>query len=129
MNGGGEEQRVREAVRRHERSSTFTEAEKVISAVLSDPQVQQVRARSKAAESELGVELSARLQPFQDRYGQALRESDTAVLTGICPGTHGRWDGPASWTTGTRRRCEEPRWGHTSEGRPIAWVDSAPDDR
>ncbi|WP_432052420.1 hypothetical protein [Streptomyces xiamenensis] len=58
--------------------------------MLSDPQVQQVRARIEAAESELGVELRACLQPFQNRYGQAVREGDVAVLTGICPGKHGR---------------------------------------
>ncbi|WP_432747905.1 hypothetical protein H7827_28570 [Streptomyces sp. JH002] len=55
-----------------------------------EPQVQQVRARTEAAETKLGTELSARPQPAQDHYEQALRESDTAILTRICPDKHGR---------------------------------------
>lgn len=95
------------AVRRHVRNSAFAKAEKVISFVLSDPQVQQARARIEAAETQLGMELCARLQPFQDRYEQAVREGDAARLTRICPGKHGTAAGDvsASWTTATR-----PRW-------------------
>ncbi|WP_198533827.1 hypothetical protein [Streptomyces odonnellii] len=86
MTGRDEEQRVREAIRGHVRTSAFAEAEKVISALLSDPGVQEARAQVEAAETQLGTELRAHLQPFQDRYDQAVRDGDAAVLTGICAG-------------------------------------------
>ncbi|MFB6437518.1 hypothetical protein ACFCVY_12155 [Streptomyces sp. NPDC056411] len=123
-----EEQRVQAAVRRHVRNTAFAEAEKVISFALSDPQVQEVRARIEVAETQLGRELCARLQPFQDRYEQAVRDSDAARLTRICPGKHGRWGRICDLDVGHETSMEEPHWGHNSEGRPIAWVGSAPDD-
>ncbi|MFE0690110.1 hypothetical protein ACFV0Z_18415 [Streptomyces xiamenensis] len=55
-----------------------------------EPQIQHVRPRIEAAETKLGTELSARPQPAQDHYEQALRENDTAILTRICPDKHGR---------------------------------------
>ncbi|MGW5401327.1 hypothetical protein [Streptomyces sp. NPDC003952] len=100
----------------------------MISAVLSDPGVQEARARVEAAETELGMELCARLQPFQDRYDQAVRDGDADRLTGICPGKHGRWGRICVLPDGHETSMEEPHWGRTSEGRPIAWVGSAPDD-
>ncbi|MFC9756913.1 hypothetical protein [Streptomyces sp. NPDC056921] len=48
--------------------------EKAVSLLLSDPGVQEVRARVEAAETELGMELQAHRRPFQDRYDQAVRE-------------------------------------------------------
>ncbi|MGW4995201.1 hypothetical protein ACWEQ3_47825 [Streptomyces mirabilis] len=123
-----EEQRVQEAVRRHVRNSAFAEAEHVISFVLSDPQVQEARAQVEAAETQLGMELCARLQPFQDRYDQAVRDGDAALLTGICPGKHGRWGRICVLPDGHETSMEEPHWGRNSEGRAIAWVGSAPDD-
>jgi hypothetical protein len=81
-----EEQRVQDAVRRHARTRAFTEAEDVISSVLSDPGVQEARARVEAAETELGIELSGRLQPFQDRYDQAVAEGDADGLAELCGG-------------------------------------------
>lgn len=128
MTGDREEQRVQEAVRRHVRTSAFAEAEDVISFVLSDPRVQKVRARIEAAETQIGRELCARLQPFQDRYDQAVRDGNTARLTRICPGKHGRWGRICVLDDGHETSMEEPHWGHNSEGRPIAWVGSAPDD-
>jgi hypothetical protein len=119
---------VQAAVRRHVRTSAFAEAEKVISFALSDPQVQQARARIEAAETQLGMELCARLQPFQDRYEQAVRDGDAARLTGICPGKHGRWGRICVLDDGHETSMEEPHWGHNSQGQPIAWVGSAPDD-
>ncbi|MFF4845801.1 hypothetical protein [Streptomyces collinus] len=47
-------------------------------------------AQIEAAETQLGLALRTRLRPFQDRYERAVRDSDTAVLTGLCAGTHGR---------------------------------------
>lgn len=123
-----EEQRVQEAVRRHVRTRAFAEAEDAISAVLSDPGVQAARAQVEAAETELGVELCARLQPFQDQYDQAVREGDAVRLTGICPGKHGGWGRICVLPDGHETSMEEPHWGRNSEGRPIAWVGSAPDD-
>ncbi|WP_206739569.1 hypothetical protein [Streptomyces lydicus] len=128
MTGDREEQRVREAVRRHIRISAFAEAEKVISFVLSDPCVQEARARGQAGETQLGRELRARLQPFQDRYDQAVRDGDTDRLTRICLGKHGRWGRICVLNDGHETSMEEPHWGHNSAGQPIAWVGSAPDD-
>ncbi|MCZ1012700.1 hypothetical protein O1L68_44285 [Streptomyces lydicus] len=128
MTAREEEQRVQEAVRGHVRTSAFAEAERVISSVLADPQVQQARARIEAAETELGRELRARLQSFQDRYERAVREGDAARLAGICPGKHGRWGRICVLDDGHETSMEEPHWGHNSEGQPIAWVGSAPDD-
>ncbi|WP_257585876.1 MULTISPECIES: hypothetical protein [unclassified Streptomyces] len=81
------EQRVQDAVRRHARARAFTEADDVISAVLADLGVQEPRARVEATETELGMELSARLQPFQDRCDQAVAEGDTDGLAGLCGGS------------------------------------------
>jgi hypothetical protein len=128
MTTGDEERHVQEAVRRHARNSPFAEAEKVISSVLSDPGVQAARARVEAVEMELGMELCPRLQPFQDRYDQAVRDGEAAQLTGICPGKHGRWGRICVLDNGHETSMEEPHWGHNSEGKPIAWVGSAPDD-
>ncbi|WP_405691396.1 hypothetical protein [Streptomyces sp. NBC_00057] len=123
-----EEQRVQAAVQRHVRTNAFAEADKVISFVLSDPQVQQARAQIGAAETELGMELCARLQPFKDCYEQAVRDGDADRLTGICPGKHGHWGRICVLDDGHETSMEEPHWGHNSEGQPIAWVSSAPDD-
>ncbi|MFI0234878.1 Helicase associated domain protein [Streptomyces sp. NPDC017086] len=123
-----EERRVQEAVRRHARTRAFAEAEAVISAVLSDPGVQEARARVEAEETELGIELCARLQPFQDRYDHAVAEGDAARLTATCPGKHGRWGRICVLPDGHETSMEEPHWGRNSEGRAIAWVGSAPDD-
>ncbi|MFH8365134.1 hypothetical protein ACH4FV_36915 [Streptomyces anulatus] len=114
-------------MRRHARTRAFTEAEDVITAVLSDPGVREARARVGAAETELGMELSARLQSFQDRYDQAVAAGDVDELTGLCGGKHGRWGRICALPDGHETSMEEPHWGRTSEGRPIAWVGSAPD--
>ncbi|WP_239075930.1 hypothetical protein [Streptomyces sp. SID9913] len=81
---------MQDAVQRHARTRAFAEAEDVISAVLSDPGVQAARNRVEAAETELGMELCARRQPFQDRYDHAVAEGDTARLAGRCAGKHGQ---------------------------------------
>ncbi|MZF88293.1 hypothetical protein [Streptomyces sp. SID5643] len=128
MTAPEEAQRVQEAVRRHARNRAFAEAEQVISLVLADPQVQEAREQVKAAETQLGTELCARLQPYQDRYDQAVREGDVARLAGICPGKHGRWGRICVLDDGHETSMEEPHWGRNSEGQPIAWVGSAPDD-
>ncbi|MFE4863125.1 hypothetical protein [Streptomyces sp. NPDC056670] len=90
--------------------------------------MQEVRDRVEAAETELGVELSARLQLFQDRYGQAVAEGDADGLAGLCGGKHGRWGRICVLPDGHETSMEEPHWGRNSEHRPIAWVGSAPDD-
>jgi hypothetical protein len=128
MTAPEEERRVQAAVRRHARTRAFAEAEDVISAVLSDPGVQEAWERVEAAETEFGLELCARLQPFQDRYDQAVTEGGTGVLTEVCAGKHGRWGRICVLPDGHETSMGEPHWGHTSEGRPIAWVGSAPDD-
>ncbi|MFG3158042.1 hypothetical protein ACGF7W_39085 [Streptomyces sp. NPDC048219] len=122
------EQRVQDAVRRHARARAFTEAEDVISAVLADPGVREARDRVEAAETELGLELCSRLQPFQDRYDQAVAAGNADGLAGLCGGKHGRWGRICVLPDGHETSMEEPHWGRSSEGRPIAWVGSAPDD-
>ncbi|WP_314416219.1 hypothetical protein [Streptomyces sp. DSM 40484] len=123
-----EDQRVEAAVRRHVRNCAFTEAEKVISFLLADPQVQQAGARIEAAETQFGLELRARLQPFQDRYERAVGDGDIDVLMRVCAGKHGRWGRICVLADGHETSLEEPHWGHNSHGEPIAWVGSAPDD-
>ncbi|MGX1540801.1 hypothetical protein ACWIGC_28210 [Streptomyces diastaticus] len=113
------------AVRRHARNSAFAEAEKAISCLLSDPGVQEARAEVEATETQLGIELHARLQPFQDRHDQAVRDGDAALLAGLCAGKHGRWGRICVLPDG--HELKESHWGRNSEGRPIAWVGSAPD--
>ncbi|MCX4428943.1 hypothetical protein [Streptomyces mirabilis] len=122
------DQRVQAAVRRHARNNAFWWTDKTISVVLSDPEVQRVRAQIQETETQLGMELRARLQPFQDRYKRAVSDGDTAVLIRICPGKHGRWGRICVLDEDHEASMEEPHWGHNSEGRPIAWVGSAPDD-
>lgn len=128
MTAAGKVQRVQEAVRRHARTRAFVEAEDVFSAVLSDPGVREARDRVEAAETELGRELCGHLQPFQDRYDQAVAGGDANGLAGLCGGKHGRWGRIYVLPDGHETSMEEPHWGRTSEGRPIAWVGSAPDD-
>ncbi|MDP9616487.1 hypothetical protein [Streptomyces demainii] len=123
-----EEQRVQATVRRRRWEMDAFWAEKAISAVLADPQVQRVRAQVQEAETQFGLELRVHLQPFQDRYDQAVRDGDTAVLIRICPGKHGWWGRICVLDEGHETSMEEPHWGHNSDGRPIAWVGSAPDD-
>ncbi|MFY4719743.1 hypothetical protein [Streptomyces sp. LaBMicrA B280] len=74
------------------------------------------------------TELGARLQPFQDRYDQAVAQGDTDGLAGLCGGKHGRWGRICVLPDGHETSMEEPHWGRDGEGRPIAWVGSAPDD-
>ncbi|WP_435060111.1 hypothetical protein [Streptomyces sp. bgisy060] len=128
MTAAEEERRVQDTVRRHARTRAFAEAEDIVSAVLSDRGVQEARERVEAAETELGLELCARLQSYQDRYDQAVRDGDAPWLTGVCVGKHGRWGRICVLPDGHESSMEEPHWGRNSEGRPIAWVGSAPDD-
>ncbi|MFJ4007688.1 hypothetical protein ACIPWL_30145 [Streptomyces sp. NPDC090023] len=81
---------MRDAVRRHARTRAFAEAEDVITAVLADPGVQAEGERVEAAKTELGMELEVRLQPFQDRYDQAVVQGDADGLAGLRAGKHGR---------------------------------------
>ncbi|WP_367123111.1 hypothetical protein [Streptomyces phytohabitans] len=103
-----EERRVQNAMRRHARARAFAEAENVISAVLSDLGVREARKRVEAAEAELGLELCARLQPFQDRYDQAVAAGDTDGLAGLCGGKHGCWGSICVLPEGHETSVEEP---------------------
>ncbi|MFD3847931.1 hypothetical protein ACFWVB_18820 [Streptomyces microflavus] len=128
MTASEEERRVQDAVRRHARTRALAKVETVFSAVLSDPGVREARDRVEAAETKLGLELGARLRPFQHRYDQAAEEGDTDGLAGLCAGKHGRWGRICVLPDGHEASMEEPHWGRNGEGRPIAWVGSAPDD-
>ncbi|MGW6796639.1 hypothetical protein [Streptomyces chartreusis] len=59
---------------------------------------------------------------------QTVAEGDAARLTGACGGKHGRWGRICVLPGGHETSMEEPHWGRNREGRPIAWVGSAPDD-
>jgi hypothetical protein len=72
--------------------------------------------------------LCARLQPFQDRYEQAVREGDGARLAGILSGQAWPLGRICVLDDGHETSVEEPHWGRNGEGQPIAWVGSAPDD-
>ncbi|MFH9742694.1 hypothetical protein ACH4MA_34025 [Streptomyces roseolus] len=80
----------------------------------------------EAAETELGAELRARLQPFQDRYDQAGKDADG--LAGLCAGKHGHWGRICVLPDGHETSMEEPHGGRTSEDRSIAWAGSVSDD-
>ncbi|MFE9446341.1 hypothetical protein ACFYO2_47370 [Streptomyces sp. NPDC006602] len=54
-----------------------------------------------------------------------IHEDDDA--TGSVDQVH-RWGRIRVLDDGHETLLEEPHWGHNSEGQPIAWVDSAPDD-
>lgn len=75
---------------------------------------------------ECGAHLQGRLQTFQDRYDRAERDGDATVLIRTCPGKHGVWGRICVLDEG--HELEEPHWGRNSEGQPIAWMGSAPDD-
>ncbi|MFH8371368.1 hypothetical protein [Streptomyces sp. NPDC018031] len=57
-----------------------------------------------------------------------MAEGDAAPLIGACAGKHGRWGRNCVLPDGHETSMEEPHWGRNSEGQPIAWVGSAPDD-
>ncbi|MDX3231854.1 hypothetical protein [Streptomyces sp. ME19-01-6] len=69
-------------------------------------------------EQQLGLELRARLQPFQGRYEPAARDGDTAVLIRTCPGKHHRWGRICVLDEGHETAMGEPHWGHNSDGGP-----------
>ncbi|WP_329027069.1 hypothetical protein [Streptomyces sp. NBC_00690] len=90
--------------------------------------MQQPRAQAEApAETQIGMKLCARLQPFQDPYDRA-RAPPRRRLPGVCAGKHGRWGRSCALDDSNETSTEEPHWGRNSEGHPIAWVGSAPDD-
>ncbi|MDX5569482.1 hypothetical protein PYK79_48165 [Streptomyces sp. ID05-04B] len=107
-------------------TSATAPSRRVISALLSARGVREARAQVEAAETQLGMELRAHQQPFQDRYDQAVRDSDSALLTGICPGKHGGWGRICVLDDGPEVSMEAPHWGLNSEGRPITWVGAHP---
>ncbi|MEU1796541.1 hypothetical protein ACFXOL_14705 [Streptomyces californicus] len=122
---GREGARVRAAVAGHVRRRAWAEAEEVFGVVLADPEVRRIGALVEAEEMRSGVELRDEFQTFQDRYEEAVRTGDVAVLARICPGKHGRWGRACVLTSGHEGRA--PHWGVTSGG-PVAWIGSAPDD-
>ncbi|WP_265295579.1 hypothetical protein [Streptomyces sp. SHP 1-2] len=65
----------------------------------------------------------------RDRYDRAVAKGDADALAGLCPGQHGRRGGSVCVLPDEHETSmEEPHWGRNSEGRPIPWVGSAPDD-
>jgi hypothetical protein len=121
-----ETERVAAAVQRHVLARRQWEVETAISTVVSDPEVRRLRAEIEQEEKRAGAELRSTFQALQDRYETAVRTADFDVLSRTCPGKHGRWGRICVLASG--HEAAELHWGITSEGWPIAWVGSAPDD-
>ncbi|QDN54013.1 hypothetical protein [Streptomyces sp. S1D4-20] len=96
--------------------------------VLSHPDV--VRAAARVQEHELlaGAELEPRFGVFADRYRQAVATPDYEVLSRICPAKHGQWGRACVLDAGHEDATGGLHWGLTTDGRPIAWAGTAPDD-
>lgn len=117
------ERRVQDAVRQHARTRDFAEAEDVVSACAVRPRVQAARERVEAAETELGMGLCARLQPFQERYDQAVAAGDADELAGLCGGSTAAEGGSAPSPTGTRPRWRNCTGAATAKaGRSPGWA-------
>ncbi|MFL3870547.1 hypothetical protein LT966_28590 [Streptomyces griseobrunneus] len=56
-----------------------------------------------------------------------MAEGDPDRLAGLSEGKHGRSGRICVLPEGYETSMEEPPWGRNGEGRPIAWVCSAPD--
>lgn len=99
----------------------------MVSAVLSDPGVQEARARVEAAETELGMELCGHLQPFQDRYDQAVRDATRTGSPGSVRASTAAGDGSVSYPTVTRSRWRN-RTGVAPARAGRSRGEAAPDD-
>ncbi|CAD5911184.1 hypothetical protein ACWGH7_31815 [Streptomyces cyaneofuscatus] len=49
-----------------------------------------------------------------------MAEGDADRLAGLCAGKHKRWERIDVLPNGHEASMEEPHWGRTSEGQPIA---------
>ncbi|MGW5336220.1 hypothetical protein [Streptomyces bauhiniae] len=114
------------AFEQHARRRARWGAETALAAVLADPEIRRLGEEIDRAEALLGEELRAHCQPYRDRYDRAVREADLDTLTRTCDGKHGRWGRICALDTG--HESTAPHWGTTAEGRPVAWLGSAPDD-
>ncbi|MFC9431491.1 hypothetical protein [Streptomyces sp. NPDC056987] len=122
--------RVEAAVQSHARPRREWDAERAIEAVTADPQVRRLSDEIQREEERLGLELRPRYQALQDAYDRAEQgldgDIDVTVLTRTCHGKHGRWGRICVLLTG--HEATDPHWGTTKDGRPVAWLGSAPDD-
>ncbi|MEU9057112.1 hypothetical protein AB0D37_43240 [Streptomyces sp. NPDC048384] len=126
MRGSSTPDRVAAAVESHAWRRAWWETETAIEAVLSDPEVRRLGEEIERTEAVLGRELRPHFQPYQDRYNRAVRDADLYTLTRTCPGKHGRWGRTCVLDTG--HDSNAPHWGITTEGQPVAWVGSVPND-
>ncbi|MEU5370567.1 hypothetical protein ABZ362_16560 [Streptomyces sp. NPDC005951] len=102
-----------------EQPAARQEAEILAAALLADPEVHAIGDLLDREEFRSGAELRDELQVFQDRYDQAVRADDVAVLSRLCRETNGRWGHVCVLTIGHEERV--PHWGTTPEG-PAAWL-------
>ena len=102
------------------------ETETALNAVMSDPEVQHLRQEIDALEAAMAQELSPVLRRLQERYDRAVRDADLDLLSRSCPGKHGRWGRICVLDIG--HEAEYSHVGTNSEGQPVAWVGTAPDD-
>ncbi|MFR0367486.1 hypothetical protein [Streptomyces sp. MCC20] len=102
------------------------ETETALNAVMSDPVVQRLKEEIEELEASLVREFSPMLRRFQERYDRAVQDADLDLLSRSCPGKHGRWGRICVLDAG--HEAEYPHLGTNSEGQPVAWVGTAPDD-
>jgi hypothetical protein len=102
------------------------ETETALHAVMSDPELQRLRQEIGELEASMARELSPMLRRFQERYDRAVQDADVDLLSRSCPGKHGRWGRICVLDVG--HEAEYPHLGTNSEGQPVAWVGTAPDD-
>jgi len=102
------------------------ETETALHAVMSDPEVQRLRQEIDELGASMAWELSPMLRRFQERYDRAVQDADVDLLSRSCPGKHGRWG--RICVLDVRHEAEYPHLATTSEGQPLAWVGTAPED-
>jgi hypothetical protein len=102
------------------------ETETALNAVMSNPEVQRLKQEIKELEASMARELSPMLQRFQERHDRAVHDADLDLLSRSCPGKHGRWG--RICVLDAEHEAEYPHLGTNSEGQPVAWVGTAPDD-
>ncbi|WP_221360892.1 hypothetical protein [Streptomyces beigongshangae] len=102
------------------------ETETALHAVMSAPEVQRLRQEIDELEASMARELRPMLRRLQERYDRAVEEADLDVLIRSCPGKHGRWGRICVLDVG--HEAQYPHLGTNSEGQPVAWVGTTPDD-
>ncbi|MFE2337545.1 hypothetical protein [Streptomyces coelicoflavus] len=102
------------------------ETETALNAVMSDSEVQRLKEEIEELEASLARKLAPMLRHYQERYDRAVQDADLDLLSRSFPGKHGGWGTICVLDAG--HEAEHPHLGTNSEGQPVAWVGTAPDD-